>query len=609
MNQAESSPAILVANEPVRKADRDREWGTLLVIVLVAGGLRLWRLDQNGYGNFYYAAAVRSMLESGSNFFFGSFDPAGFVTVDKPPVAIWIQAASAKLLGFRGVSLLLPEALMGIASVLLTYHLVRRVFGAAAGLLAGLFLAITPICVAVDRDNLPDPALVFVLLLAAWALVDRRGDGAVEAIAAVGGARGSRIQRQNARRVRGAADLLSLLSGGGAHQLAFAVRAPRGGDHDGRGGLALVVDRRGADAEVSAALYRRLAEQLGARPGAGLQRARPGARRQRQLPSRSPGPLPRRRAPATNDAPAPAKEKAKADDTAKPKNEGGEKTEASIVARAEPPSTVSPPVDMATAPPPTARPRRTLRPARPVADSPVADSPVADSPAAARDPADSVALPGSCGSPRRSWPARSPGCSPSPSSAEPSRRPAHLGAWPLTPEQLGLLLWAGWLGTHWIVFTFAQGIFHEYYTTIMGPAVAALAGIGVVALHDEWRQSEGHRGYLPSALILTAAWQAYVINQFPEIRKLILPALGIGTVVSLIVLVTAQKGIVPLDQARHRAGLDRPPDRPRMLVPEHRDHTGFWHDARRKPVGTDRRARHQQCDASHAAVRRGDGAK
>jgi 4-amino-4-deoxy-L-arabinose transferase-like glycosyltransferase len=59
---------------------------------------------------------------------------------------------------------------MGVASVLLTYHLVRRVFGAGAGLLAGLVLAVTPICVAVDRDNLPDSALVLVLLLAAWAL-------------------------------------------------------------------------------------------------------------------------------------------------------------------------------------------------------------------------------------------------------------------------------------------------------------------------------------------------------------------------------------------------------------------------------------------------------
>lgn len=59
---------------------------------------------------------------------------------------------------------------MGVVSVLITWHLLRRAFGTAAGLLAGLSLALMPICVAVDRDNLPDPALVFFLLLAAWAL-------------------------------------------------------------------------------------------------------------------------------------------------------------------------------------------------------------------------------------------------------------------------------------------------------------------------------------------------------------------------------------------------------------------------------------------------------
>ncbi len=80
------------------------------------------------------------------------------------------KAISAKVLGYGGLSVLLPQALMGVASVVLTYHLVRRVFGAGAGLLAGLALAVTPICVAIDRDNLPDTALVLALLLATWAL-------------------------------------------------------------------------------------------------------------------------------------------------------------------------------------------------------------------------------------------------------------------------------------------------------------------------------------------------------------------------------------------------------------------------------------------------------
>jgi hypothetical protein len=68
----------------------------------VAAGLRLWGLDQNGFGNEYYAAAVRSMALSAHNFFYAAFDPAGFISVDKPPVALWMQVASTKLLGFSG---------------------------------------------------------------------------------------------------------------------------------------------------------------------------------------------------------------------------------------------------------------------------------------------------------------------------------------------------------------------------------------------------------------------------------------------------------------------------------------------------------------------------
>lgn len=105
------------------------EWACLAAIVLIAAGLRIWKLDQNGFGNPYYGACVRSMLASPGNFFFGSFDPIGIVTVDKPPVALWIQAASAKIAGYSGLSVLLPQAFMGVVSVVLTYHLVRRVFG------------------------------------------------------------------------------------------------------------------------------------------------------------------------------------------------------------------------------------------------------------------------------------------------------------------------------------------------------------------------------------------------------------------------------------------------------------------------------------------------
>ena len=76
----------------------------LPAILILAAALRLWRLDQNGFGNEYYSAGVRSMSTGWHNFLYHAFDPAGFVSVDKPPVAMWIQVASVKLFGFQGLS-------------------------------------------------------------------------------------------------------------------------------------------------------------------------------------------------------------------------------------------------------------------------------------------------------------------------------------------------------------------------------------------------------------------------------------------------------------------------------------------------------------------------
>src|SRR5262249_46078805 len=93
-----------------------------------------------------------------------------YVTVDKPPVAFWIQALSAKLFGFSGLSVILPQVLEGLAAILIVHYLVQRLFGVVAALLAALALAVTPISVAVDRGTNTDSCLVVVLLLSAWAL-------------------------------------------------------------------------------------------------------------------------------------------------------------------------------------------------------------------------------------------------------------------------------------------------------------------------------------------------------------------------------------------------------------------------------------------------------
>lgn len=142
----------------------------LIGIMGLSASLYLFRLEDLGYSNEYYASAVKSMLTSWSNFFFGAFDPGGYITVDKPPVFLWIQAASAWLFGFSGFSILLPQVIAGVASVAIIYHLVKRVFGPGAGLLSAMALALTPIFLVMTRHNNPESLLILSLLLAVWAL-------------------------------------------------------------------------------------------------------------------------------------------------------------------------------------------------------------------------------------------------------------------------------------------------------------------------------------------------------------------------------------------------------------------------------------------------------
>ena len=158
----------------------------LVGVLALAFLLRVWRIDAKGFGTEYYAAGVRSMLQGGGLFFYNAFDPAGVLSLDKPPVAFWIQAAFASVLGFSGWSIHLPQILAGVASVAILYRLVDRPFGAAAALVAALLLAITPISVAIDRSNNTDSWLVLFLLLAAWAALRGRGLALVIAMAVLG---------------------------------------------------------------------------------------------------------------------------------------------------------------------------------------------------------------------------------------------------------------------------------------------------------------------------------------------------------------------------------------------------------------------------------------
>ncbi|HEX4035348.1 MAG TPA: glycosyltransferase family 39 protein [Solirubrobacteraceae bacterium] len=131
--------------------------------------LNLVKLSQNGYANIYYSGAVKSMLRSWHAFFFVSADPNNLITVDKPPLGLWLQALSAKVFGFSPLSLLIPEAVLGTLTVVLLYRIVAPRFGQVAGLVGALALAIFPIFVAVSRDNGVDPLLIFLMLAACGA--------------------------------------------------------------------------------------------------------------------------------------------------------------------------------------------------------------------------------------------------------------------------------------------------------------------------------------------------------------------------------------------------------------------------------------------------------
>jgi 4-amino-4-deoxy-L-arabinose transferase-like glycosyltransferase len=144
----------------------------LALILILATLLRLLFIEQEGYGNLYYAATVKSMLQSWSNFFYAAYDPAGFISVDKPPLGFWVTTIFAKVLGFNGWVIILPQVLAGLGSIVVLFTIVKRHFSNTAGLYSVLFLAITPIFVAANRNNTIDSMLILCLLIGVWYLLN-----------------------------------------------------------------------------------------------------------------------------------------------------------------------------------------------------------------------------------------------------------------------------------------------------------------------------------------------------------------------------------------------------------------------------------------------------
>lgn len=146
---------------------------TVALFVLLAGTaiLYLWNLGASGWANGYYAAAVQAGSRSWTALLFGSSDAANAITVDKTPGALWVMGISVRLFGFNAWSMLVPQALMGVAAVALLYAAVRRTSGPGAGLLAGTALALTPVAALMFRFNNPDALLVLLLVAGGYCVV------------------------------------------------------------------------------------------------------------------------------------------------------------------------------------------------------------------------------------------------------------------------------------------------------------------------------------------------------------------------------------------------------------------------------------------------------
>ena len=159
--------------------EQSRHRGWLAILLVGTAVMYLWHITVNGMGNQFYAAAAQAGSTDWKALLFGSLDPRNFITVDKPPVSQWVMGLSGHLFGFSSASMLIPEALMAVATVALTYGAVARLSGPPAGLLAGAAIALTPVAALMFRFNNPDAVMVLLMTASAYctARAMHRADG------------------------------------------------------------------------------------------------------------------------------------------------------------------------------------------------------------------------------------------------------------------------------------------------------------------------------------------------------------------------------------------------------------------------------------------------
>src|SRR5438552_2913964 len=163
--------AAITFPRPVSVRVSSAVWTRLSFAALMAVTfvLYVWGLDRNGWANAYYAAAVQAGTKNWKAFFFGSLDTSNFITVDKSPAFLWVMEISARLFGFNEWSVLVPQALEGVATVGIVFVAVRRWFGPAAALIAGAVVTLTPVAALMFRYDNPDALLVLLLTAGAYA--------------------------------------------------------------------------------------------------------------------------------------------------------------------------------------------------------------------------------------------------------------------------------------------------------------------------------------------------------------------------------------------------------------------------------------------------------
>jgi 4-amino-4-deoxy-L-arabinose transferase-like glycosyltransferase len=441
-------------------------------IMLISLFMNFFKLGQNGFDT-YYPPAVRSMMDNWHNFFFAAYDPGGFTSLDKPPVGFWLQVISAKLFGFTPFSVLLPQALAGVLSVLLLYYLVRRHFGVVAGLLAALVLALSPISVVTNRNVTIDSTLALTPLLGAWAVLRAAETGRLRWLllcAAIVGV-GFNVKMLEAYLVVPAFGLLYLLA------------APRSiWKRVGHLAVALIlllvisfswalaVDLTPAsqrphvgstqdNSEISLALgYNGLQRLLGLGGG--------GTATSTQSSS---GPITIGENGASPQPP-----------------EGISNGSGTFVGTGSPFGATGP-LHLFTQP--LAGQNGWLLP---------------------------LAIFGMIA---LAWQGRP--------------RPQR------DRKFQSLVLWGMWLLTMGIFFSVA-GFIHEYYLTVMAPAIAALCGIGLVTMWQDYRRRDWRGWLLPLALIATAAEQVYILTSYPAWGRWMIPLIIVLCVLAVGVLLGAR---------------------------------------------------------------------